>query len=64
MEPTTLPRSRSPAERASAVSLNRWIKFYLDWQHAAYGSPVLINEPRQIFSRRSDLFWLRCQVYF
>jgi phosphate-selective porin OprO and OprP len=43
---------------------NRWIKFYLDWQHAAYGSPVLINEPRGIFSRSSDLLWLRCQVYF
>ena len=42
---------------------NRWIKFYLDWQHAAYGSPVLIND-RGIFSRTSDLFWLRCQVYF
>ena len=43
---------------------NRWIKFYFDWQHAAYGSPVLINEPRGIFSRNSDLFWVRCQVYF
>jgi phosphate-selective porin OprO and OprP len=42
---------------------NRWVKFYLDWQHAAYGSPVLIN-PRGIFSRGADLFWLRCQVYF
>jgi phosphate-selective porin OprO/OprP len=42
---------------------NRWIKFYLDWQHSAYGSPVLINE-RGIFRRTSDLFWLRCQIYF
>jgi phosphate-selective porin OprO/OprP len=42
---------------------NRWIKFYADWQHAAYGSPVLIN-PRGVFSRSSDLFWLRCQFYF
>jgi phosphate-selective porin OprO/OprP len=42
---------------------NRWIKFYLDWQHSAYGSPVLIND-RGMFSRTSDLFWLRCQLYF
>jgi phosphate-selective porin OprO/OprP len=42
---------------------NRRIKFYLDWQHAAYRSPVLIND-RGIFSRASDLFWLRCRVYF
>jgi phosphate-selective porin OprO and OprP len=42
----------------------RWVKFYLDWQHAMYGSPVLINEQRGIFSRTSNLFWLRAQVYF
>ena len=42
---------------------NRWIKFYFDWQHAAYGSPVLIN-PRGIFSHTSDLFWLRAQLYY
>ena len=23
---------------------NRWVKFYIDWQHAAFGSPVLVNE--------------------
>jgi phosphate-selective porin OprO/OprP len=43
---------------------NRWIKFYVDWQHAAFGSPVLVNESRGIFGRTTDLFWLRCQVYF
>jgi phosphate-selective porin OprO/OprP len=43
---------------------NRWVKFYFDWQHAAYGSPVLINEARGIFGRTSDLFWVRCQLYY
>ena len=43
---------------------NRWIKFYLDWQHAAFGSPVLVNEAKGIFGRSTDLFWIRCQVYF
>jgi phosphate-selective porin OprO and OprP len=43
---------------------NRWVKFYFDWQHAAYGSPVLVNEARSLFGRSSDLFWVRCQVYF
>jgi phosphate-selective porin OprO/OprP len=43
---------------------NRWIKFYVDWQHAAFGSPVLVNEARGIFGRSTDLFWVRCQVYF
>jgi phosphate-selective porin OprO/OprP len=43
---------------------NRWVKFYLDWQHAAFGSPVLVNETRGTFGRATDLFWIRCQVYF
>lgn len=43
---------------------NRWIKFYLDWQHAGFGSPVVVNEGQETFSRASDLFWVRCQVYF
>ena len=43
---------------------NRWVKFYLDWQHAAFGSPVLVNEAKGIFGRSTDLFWVRCQVYF
>ena len=43
---------------------NRWIKFYFDWQHAAFGSPVLVNESKGLFGRTTDLFWIRCQVYF
>jgi phosphate-selective porin OprO/OprP len=43
---------------------NRWIKFYLDWQHSAYGSPVLLNQAKGVFGRSQDLFWARCQVYF
>jgi phosphate-selective porin OprO/OprP len=43
---------------------NRWIKFYLDWQHAAFGSPVLVNQAQGLFGRSTDLFWIRCQVYF
>jgi phosphate-selective porin OprO/OprP len=43
---------------------NRWVKFYLDWQHAAFGSPVLVNEAKGTFGRATDLFWVRCQFYF
>lgn len=43
---------------------NRWIKVYLDWQHAAFGSPVLVNEAKGVFSRSTDLLWVRGQVYF
>jgi phosphate-selective porin OprO/OprP len=43
---------------------NQWVKFYIDWQHAAFGSPVLVNESRGTFGRSTDLFWVRCQFYF
>jgi phosphate-selective porin OprO and OprP len=43
---------------------NAWVKFYFDWQHAAFGSPVLVNESKGTFGRSTDLFWVRCQFYF
>lgn len=43
---------------------NRFVKFYFDWQRAAFGSPVLVNERNGHRSRESDLFWLRCQIWF
>lgn len=44
--------------------LNRYIKFYFDWQHSQFGSPVLLNAGEQKYSRSDDLYWVRCQVYF
>ena len=44
--------------------LNRHVKFYLDWQHAAYAQRVLINEDTGAFTKYNDLYWLRCQFYF
>jgi phosphate-selective porin OprO/OprP len=44
--------------------LNRYTKFYIDWQHAAFASPVLIDAARDRFSTYNDLYWARCQVYF
>ncbi len=44
--------------------LNRYVKFYFDWQHAAYASPVLVNEETGKVSNRNDLYWVRCQFYF
>jgi phosphate-selective porin OprO/OprP len=43
---------------------NRFLKWTFVWQHAGYGSPVLVNETKDLFSRKNDLFWLRGQVYF
>jgi phosphate-selective porin OprO/OprP len=44
--------------------LNRYIKFYCDWQHSDYGSPVQINAGEHKFSKKDDLYWIRCQLYF
>lgn len=44
--------------------LNRFVKFYVDWQLPNYASPVLVNPLDDRFSRHSNLFWVRCQIYF
>lgn len=44
--------------------LNRYIKFYFDWQHSEYGTPVLLNAGQNKLSRHDDLYWIRCQLYF
>ncbi|WP_439620462.1 OprO/OprP family phosphate-selective porin [Gemmata sp.] len=43
---------------------NRYIKWTFDWQHASFGSPVLVNESKGKYATSLDLFWLRCQVYY
>jgi phosphate-selective porin OprO/OprP len=42
--------------------LNPYIKIYLDWQHSAFGKPVLFAPDR--YQLTSDLYWLRFQLYF
>jgi len=41
---------------------NRYLKFYFDWQHAVFGSPVQFRPGASQLT--SDLFWLRMQLYF
>ena len=44
--------------------LTRFVRLTMDWQHAMYATPVLLNEQKDLRSTRNDLFWLRCQLYF
>lgn len=44
--------------------LSRFVRLTMDWQHAMYATPVLLNEQKDIRSKQNDLFWLRCQLYF
>lgn len=44
--------------------LNRFVRLTFDWQHAMYGSPVLLNEQKDLRSNKNDLFWIRTQLYF
>ena len=43
--------------------LNRFLKFYLTWQHTEFGSPVFYALPdrKQL---TNELVWLRLQFYF
>jgi phosphate-selective porin OprO/OprP len=42
---------------------NYYTKFYFDWQHAFFGSPVTSGPSGHLLSS-TDLFWLRFQVFF
>ena len=42
--------------------LSKFVKVYLDWEHAIFGSPVFYNAGG--FQKSNDLYWLRFQVYF
>lgn len=44
--------------------LTRFVRVTLDWQHAMYATPVLLNEQKDLRSKVNDLFWVRCQLYF
>ncbi len=44
--------------------LSRFVRISLDWQHAMFGDPVLLNEEQDLRSRTTDLYWARCQLYF
>ncbi|WP_417848871.1 OprO/OprP family phosphate-selective porin [Thalassoglobus sp.] len=44
--------------------LNRFVKMTFDWQHAMFGSPILLNEAKDKRGSNTDLFWMRCQLYF
>jgi phosphate-selective porin OprO/OprP len=42
--------------------LNKYLKFYFDWEHAMFAQPVLFAPGRRQLT--SDLYWLRLQVWF
>lgn len=43
---------------------NRFLKLYFDWQHAGFGSPVLVNQAGGTLRSAADLFWVRLQFWF
>ena len=42
--------------------MTQYVKFYLDWQHAVFGEPVIFAPGRRQLT--SDMFMLRMQLYF
>ncbi|MFO1021581.1 MAG: porin [Planctomycetales bacterium] len=44
--------------------LTRFVRLSFDWQHSMYATPVLLNEEQDLRSKKNDLFWMRCQLFF
>lgn len=44
--------------------MNRFVKLTFDWQHAMFANPILLNEEKNKHGSSTDLFWMRCQLYF
>jgi phosphate-selective porin OprO/OprP len=42
--------------------LNKFVKVYVGWEHAIFGSPILSSSSQP--QNSSDLAWLRTQIYF
>lgn len=63
-DPNLWTNSASITDTGFNWYLNRYIKFYFDWQHSMYSSPVLLNASENKFSKRDDLYWIRCQLWF
>jgi hypothetical protein len=42
--------------------LNQYVKVNFTWQHAVFGNPV--QDSPTMMRKTSDLFLLRCQLYF
>ncbi len=42
--------------------LNFYLRIFLDWQHAEFGTPVSVAPNK--FSSTTDLYWLRFQLFF
>jgi phosphate-selective porin OprO/OprP len=43
---------------------NKFVKFYFDWQHSMFGSPVLLNRATGERRTTNDLLWVRAQINF
>ncbi len=42
--------------------LNKYLKVYIDWERAMFATPVIHNTGRS--QKSTDLFWIRCQIFF
>jgi phosphate-selective porin OprO/OprP len=42
--------------------LNHYVRFYFDWQHNMFNTPVLISNG--VSTKHEELFWFRTQLFF
>jgi phosphate-selective porin OprO/OprP len=63
-DPTKWSRSAYMTDVGFNWYPNRFIKCSFDWQHTAFGTPVLLNEAKGYYGNAVDLFWVRCQLWY
>jgi phosphate-selective porin OprO/OprP len=63
-DPTLWSRTAGVTDIGFNWYLNRYVKFYFDWQHSHFGTPVLLNPSEGKFGKNDDLYWIRCQFYY
>ncbi len=61
-DPRTNSRDAAVLDLGANWYLNQYLRIFLDWQHAEFGSPVQIGSDKLV--RSSNLFWFRTQLYY
>jgi phosphate-selective porin OprO/OprP len=61
-DPKQYSRSATVLDTGANWYVNRFVRVFLDWQYAAYGSPVKIGPGR--FTNSTNTFWIRTQLYY
>lgn len=61
-DPKLWSRDAAVVDTGANWYLNRYVRLFLDWQYAHFGSPIQIGPGR--FTNSTNMFWVRTQLYY